>query len=80
LNGECGLIIDFCVVCAKIMSFVYVLFFYLFCCDINKASRDITHRRMKKWYKYNIFLFKIGIRLENHAKRHMETAEIRQAV
>ena len=24
--------------------------------------------------------FKIGIRLENHAKRHMETAEIRQAV
>lgn len=26
-------------------------------------------RRMKKWYKYNIFLLKIGTQLENHTKK-----------
>ena len=43
MNGECGLIIHFCVVCAKMMSFVHIVFFYLFCCGIDKASRVIPH-------------------------------------
>lgn len=35
MSGECGLIIDFYVVCAKIMSFVHVVFSFLSYCDIN---------------------------------------------
>ena len=39
LIGECGLIIDFYVVCAKIMSFVQEVFYFLSHCDINEALR-----------------------------------------
>mgnify|MGYP007039315990 CR=1 FL=1 len=39
LNGECGLTIDFCVVCAKIMSFMQEVFYFRSHCDINEALR-----------------------------------------
>ena len=39
LNEECGLIIDLCVVCAKIMSFVQEVFYFLFHCNINEVLR-----------------------------------------
>ena len=37
--GECGLIIDFCVVCAKIMLFMQEVFYFLSHCDINEVLR-----------------------------------------